>query len=343
MIAEVGAGLQVTPNGARVLRALGVWAATEGRGLQSFGVEPCDALTGRRLARLRLSQTEGGWLFLHRADLQAVLREAALAAGATLRTSSAVVAVAQEGVRLGSGEIVASSLIVGADGIHSVVRRHVVGDADAVFTGQVAWRAVVKAFQEPVARIWMAPGRHVVTYPLPAGRLNLVAVREDDRWTEEGWSHRDHPDSLRRAFADVAAELGELLERVGEVGRWGLFHHPVPERWHRGRAVLLGDAAHPTLPFLAQGANLALEDSWVLAREWTTSGPVEGLRRYEELRRQRVIDAIAAANANARNFHLGGLRRLVAHHALRSVGVVAPRLILLRLDWLYGFDVTAER
>lgn len=338
-IEEVGAGLQVTPNGACVLRALGVWEAVEARGLRAQAVEPHDAVTGRRLGRFDLTRA-GPWLFLHRADLVAVLEEAALAQGVRLRVGARVAAVTRGGVFLGSGEGVPGELVVGADGIRSVVRAHLLGEEEAAFTGQVAWRALVDARQDPVARIWMAPGRHAVTYPLRDGRLNLVAVREEEDWAEEGWSHRDSAQALRRAFPDAAPELAAILAKVEEVGRWGLFRHPVPDRWHDGHAVLLGDAAHPTLPFLAQGANLALEDAWVLAREVAAYGLPEGLDRYQRDRRPRVLDAIAAADAHARSYHLKGRSRRVAHWGLRAVGALRPSAPLRRLDWLYGFDVT---
>lgn len=339
---EVGAGLQITPNGARVLRALGLGSTMEARSLQARAVEPRDALSGRRIARFDLSRVGGDWRLFHRADLLDLLHEAAARAGIAIRTGARASAVAPDGVTLDTGEALRADLVVGADGIHSVVRRHVVGPPEPFFTGQVAWRALVDVPQEPVARIWMAPGRHVVTYPLPGGRLNLVAVREESEWAEEGWSHRDSPESLRAAFSDVTPELRAILDRVTEVGRWGLFRHAIPYRWHKGRAVLLGDAAHPTLPFLAQGANMALEDAWILAREATAYGIPEGLDRYGKDRRPRVSDVIAEANANARRYHLRGRRRRAAHLALRTVGLLAPGAFLRRLDWVYGFDATAD-
>jgi salicylate hydroxylase len=253
-----------------------------------------------------------------------------------------VAAVWSEGAVLDTGEGLPADLVVGADGVRSIVRGRVLGDVKPFFTGQVAWRALVDAPQEPVARIWMAPGRHAVTYPLRNGRLNLVAVREQAEWAEEGWSHSDNPEALRDAFKDAAPALRAILDRVTEVGRWGLFRHEVPETWHDGRAVLMGDAAHPTLPFLAQGANLALEDAWVLAREAMEHGLPEGLDRYQQDRRPRVRDAIDEANANARRYHLHGLSRRGAHLGLRAVGTLAPRAFLGRLDWLYGYDPTAD-
>jgi salicylate hydroxylase len=314
----------------------------EAFGVRSLAVEPRDALTGRRITRLNLSLVGGDWIFVRRSALQVILCEAALAAGVILRTSSPVVAVTKRGVRLESGVIATGDLVIGADGIHSVIRRHVVGEIAPFFSGQVAWRTMIKAYQEPVAQIWMAPGRHVVTYPISGSLINIVAVREENRWTEEGWSHQDDPAALRLAFPDAAPELAALLGRVEEVGRWGLFRHPVPKSWYKGKAVLLGDAAHPTLPFLAQGANLALEDAWVLARECSVGELDEGLHRYERLRRPRVMDAVSAADANARNYHLGGLQRWIAHQVLGAAGTLAPRVLLHRLDWLYGFDATAQ-
>jgi salicylate hydroxylase len=339
-ITEVGAGLQITPNGTRVLRALGL--SPESIGVRAKAVEPRDALTGRSIARFDLGRAGGDYYFVHRADLIDLLRTGVEAAGVPIRTDAPVAAITTQGVELEGGEPLSADLVVGADGLHSVVRRHLLGNDTPFFTGQVAWRALVPVEQEPVARIWMAPGKHVVTYPLRDGRLNLVAIREEAQWTEEGWAHRDSPEVLRRAFGDVALDLKAILARVTEVGRWGLFRHSIPGKWHDGRAVLLGDAAHPTLPFLAQGANLALEDAWVLAREVLRDDLREGLDRYQSERRPRVSDAIAEANSNARNYHLKGAKRRVAHAGLRVLGRLAPDAFLRRYDWLYRFDVTAD-
>jgi salicylate hydroxylase len=178
-----------------------------------------------------------------------------------------------------------------------------------------------------------------VTYPLAGGMLNIVAVREQTEWVAEGWSHAADPAELRATFADCAAPLRAVLDRVTETRIWGLFRHPVAAHWQDGGIALLGDAAHPTLPFLAQGANLAIEDAWVLASVLDRGLP---LKTYQALRRARVERAVAAADANARNYHLGGVRRVVAHAGLRVVGAVAPRAFLRRMDWLYGRDVTRD-
>jgi salicylate hydroxylase len=229
---------------------------------------------------------------------------------------------------------------VGADGLHSALRPMLNGEGAPFFTGQVAWRAVIAADAPAVARIWMLPGRHVVTYPLPGGRLNIVAVREQADWAEEGWHVADDPARLRAAFAGCCAALKALLARVEEVRLWGLFRHEVAARWHGGDVALVGDAAHPTLPFLAQGANLALEDAWVLAAAVDRWPMEEALARYQAARRPRAMRAIAAANANAANYHLAGARRAAALAALGAMGRVAPGVFLRRYDWLYRHDVT---
>ena len=169
--------------------------------------------------------------------------------------------------------------------------------------------------------------------------LNIVAVREQAAWAAEGWSHAADPADLRTTFADCAPALRGLLAQVTETRLWGLFRHAVAAHWHHDSIALLGDAAHPTLPFLAQGANLAIEDAWVLA---SCCDRGLGLPAYQVLRRARVDRAIAAANANAVNYHLRGVRRTVAHAGLRLIGAVAPQAFLRRMDWLYGRDVTRD-
>ena len=187
----------------------------------------------------------------------------------------------------------------------------------------------------------MGPGRHLVSYPLPGGRRNIVAVEQRTAWAEEGWSHQDHPANLRGAFAGFAPRVQDWLSKVDAVFLWGLFRHPVAHRWHSGAQVLLGDAAHPTLPFLAQGANLALEDAWVLAR--ALDAPLDkALPHYQLERDARVRKVVDAASRNARNYHLSfPPARFAAHTMLRIAGAVAPGRVLGRLDWLYRHDVTA--
>jgi len=329
-LTEVGAGLQITPNGGRVLNALGLDDALDRVSITAQAVQPMDALSGRAVTRFDLSQLDGPpYRFMHRADLIAVLEKACRALGVTIHLGSAV----------DSADLTAD-LVIGAEGIKSGTRAALNGDADPFFTGQVAWRAIVDAPNaDPVAQIWMAPRRHVVTYPLPGGRVNIVAVQERAQWANEGWNHRDDAANLRQVFRDVSPPLMSLLSKVETVHLWGLFRHPVAQHWHKGRVAILGDAAHPTLPFLAQGANLAIEDAWVLAA--CCEHDIDaGLVQYQAERAPRVTRAIAAANANARKYHLSGIARTVAHTSLKIIGFVAPNAFLDRMDWLYDLDVT---
>jgi len=342
-LTEVGAGLQITPNGAVVLEALGLRESLSDVSLRAEAVEPRDAVGGRVIARFDLTRVAGApYRFMHRAALIDVLAAACMQAGVSLRLAVRVTAVdATGGLTLAHGVAPVADLTVGADGLHSQLRPVLNGAATPFFTGQVAWRAVIDCAAPPVARIWMAPRRHVVTYPLPGGRLNIVAVQEQHAWAPEGWNHPDTPGALQAAFAGVCPELRDILGQVTQTRLWGLFRHPVAQHWHGASCTILGDAAHPTLPFLAQGANLAIEDAWVLAACCDASADMAAaLTQYQARRRPRVIRAIATANRNAVNYHLSGAGRLVAHGGLRALGLIAPQAFLRRMDWLYGHDVT---
>ncbi|MBM2576778.1 FAD-dependent monooxygenase [Jannaschia sp. Os4] len=328
---EVGAGLQVAPNGGRVLDALGVHPPS----LESEAVHLIDGPSARPVLRMPLGP---GFRLVHRADLIAALRDAAVAAGVDLRLGQAVVGIDPAGAVTTEAGMLHAPRIVGADGVRGLARRTVAPDHPSRFTGQVAWRAVVPCPDDwpREAQVRMGPGRHLVIYPLPGGRLNLVGVEERAQWAEEGWSHRDDPGAFLRAFRGFGYVVRRLLERVEEVHLWGLMDHGVTPAWRDGAVTLIGDAAHPTLPFLAQGANLALEDAWTLARS-------DDPAAWEAMRRPRVERALAAAAANARNYHLGGAARLGAHAALRAVGAVAPSAMGRRYRWLYDYDPISER
>ena len=339
---EVGAGLQITPNGARALHALGVGKALEATGVAATAVVPMNAVSGKVITRFDLTKQSPQYRFFHRAALLDMLARGCEAAGVTIKLGCKVAALAPDGSFQADAKTVRPTLTIGADGLHSVVRGCINKFAKPFFTGQVAWRAMVSVEQaEPVAQIWMAPGRHLVTYPVSEGRLNIVAVQERSQWAEEGWHHADDPGNLRAAFADCGWQVKSILGDVTEVKLWGLFRHPVAAHWRAGRIAILGDAAHPTLPFLAQGANLAIEDAYVLAKRCDEAETLDaGLKQYQDIRRPRVVKAINAANANARNYHLSGVRRVVAHAGLSAMGRLAPDLFLTRLGWLYDHDVT---
>jgi salicylate hydroxylase len=352
---EHGAGIQVTPNASAVLAGLGLGTELAAIGVPARAVVLRDHARGAEVLRLDLHRARHGnphpYLFVHRVDLAAMLAAAAVAAGVRLDYGQNVTGLRlhPQGctLRFSDGRTETAPLLVGADGVHSQTRSAIAPTPRPAFTGQAAWRAVVP--ETPGAApgevtVWMGPGRHLVSYPLRGGSLrNIVAIEERAAWTEEGWNHPDDPAAPARAFRDFAPEVAALLARCRTVHLWGLFRHPVARHWHSGRAVILGDAAHPTLPFLAQGANMALEDAWVLAAALAAHPtPEAAFAAYQARRIDRVRRIVAAANGNARAYHLRfPPLRLAAHSALRLAGLSAPRMMLGRFDWLYGEDVTA--
>lgn len=341
-LGEVGAGLQISANGMAVLRALGVVTGVPDGAVRSGGTEIRDFATGREVMRMPPPAAGPTWYF-HRADLLAALVARARALGVGFDLGRAVCAYGGDEagchLTLSDGSQRQSTLVVAADGGQSAARQLVDGPRQARFSRQVAWRAVVPGGQagQTHAVLTMGPGRHVVSYPLRGGALmNIVAVEERDDWTAEGWRQEGDPVQLRARFAEFGGAVGELLQQIEAAHLWALYLHPVARTWCRGGLALLGDAAHPTLPFMAQGACLALEDAWVLADCLAADG-AEGLRRYQQIRRPRAQAVVAAAAANARRFHLRGPLRWGAQAALRLAGArLAPDYA-----WIYGHDVTA--
>lgn len=353
-IREVGAGLQISPNGACVLRALGLQAELDAASTRAHAVQLIDGPTGDPVTRLDLARLRPGqgYHFLHRADLIGLLLKGAAEAGVTLRLLSRIESVDLSGtspvVALESGERVETPLLIGADGLHSKTRLALNGPETPFFTHQVAWRAVIpcEPGAAPVAEVHMGPGRHLVSYPLRGGTLrNIVAVEERQRWAEESWTLRDDSMDLRLAFEGFSPRIRAWLDKVEDPWLWGLFRHTVAQTWVKpmgqGGAAILGDAAHPTLPFLAQGASMGLEDAWVLADGLATHDSVAAaLAAYQATRKPRTTRIVAAANTNARAYHLSGLPRMIGHTGLRLLGRLSPGAMLSRFDWLYDHDVT---
>ena len=348
-IAEVGAGLQISPNGLAVLRALGLESTLVQRGaVRGRAVilrdETCAEVAHIDLERLGADQR---YFFVHRADLIDLLAGAARRANVSLELGAEVARI-EPGplpeLTMADGSRRRAELIVDASGIHARGRALLNGADTPVFSGQVAWRALVpNQFNHlDAAQITMGPGRHLVSYPLRGGRLiNLVAVEEREGWAAEGWNHNDDPAHLQAAFAGFGGQAGEMIAAVDRVTLWGLHLHPVAQVWQQGGVTLLGDAAHPTLPFLAQGANMALEDAWVLADCVLRLPSDEALPAYQAAREARARRVIRAAEGNARKYHLRpGLARWAAHAGLRLASKLAPGRVVGAFDWLYRHDVT---
>lgn len=347
-LGEVGAGLQVSPNGVAVLRELGLDTDLRRKEAVAGRAVVMQTEKGREVARLDLMRLrpDQPYFFLHRADLIDMLAGLARRANVSFEFNAQVASVRPgtlPQVQLAGGGTRRAEVVIAADGIHSVARSVLNGADSAAFTGQVAWRALVENTVDHAAEahVAMGPGRHLVSYPIRGGRfVNLVAVEERGAWSAEGWNHADDPVNLRRAFDGFSGRAAEMIAEVRKVTLWGLHRHPVAETWQADGVALLGDAAHPTLPFLAQGANMALEDAWVLADALAAQGQA-GLGAYQAARQQRVRRVIQAASRNAWRYHLRpGPMRMAAHSGLGLASRFAPGMMVGAFDWLYGHDVT---
>lgn len=328
-LTEVGAGLQISANGQRVLAALGV--AGQARAYVSPGTQMRDGHTGRAVAFIP-SPSAGATWYVHRADLLALLVDAAKAAGVSIHLDRVV-----------TPGTLRADLIIAADGGQSVWRSAVDGPVTPAFTGQVAWRALVpaKGIAQPdqPATLSMGSRAHVVSYPLRGGDLmNIVAVEERSGWTEEGWTQAADIDEFRARFADFRGPERAWITAAETAHLWALHMRPVARQWVQGTVALLGDAAHPTLPFMAQGACLALEDAWVLADAVEAATTVEhGLSVYQSARRSRAAAVVALARGNAWRFHLPRPWSWGA----RMVLAVGAKGLARRLDWVYDYDATS--
>lgn len=352
VISEVGAGIQISPNGMCVLSALGLGAAISDIAVRAEAVELRDYRASRLVTRLDLGLlgADQAYFFLHRADLIDVLSKGAKAAGVTISVGHKVSEI-KEGkpatVILDDGTRRQADLVVAADGLHSVARKVLNGTSAPFFTRQVAWRCIVPNTNNHrnAARVHMGPKRHVVSYPLRRGAfVNLVAVQEYADWSEESWSAQDDPAAMLSIFSDFSSEVTGLMKGAQAVGKWGLFRHPVAQNWHGQGVTLLGDAAHPTLPFMAQGAVMAIEDAWVLAASLAGTDSLDaGLAAYQHKRADRVTNVVNTASKNAWRYHLSfPPLRVAAHTAMRAFGAVAPAKMMSQFDWIYRHDVTAD-
>ncbi|HEY5607334.1 MAG TPA: FAD-dependent monooxygenase [Alphaproteobacteria bacterium] len=356
---ETGAGVQLSPNASRILIALGLGPRLQPHVLVPQAVAIRTA-TGGRLARIPLGERAerrygAPYWSIHRGDLQAVLLEAVRASpDIALRLGVRVedYAVHAKGISVAchrGAETVDEHCIalVGADGLWSVLRNRLGHDAPPAFARRTAWRALVPAekvepeFRSDEVQLWLGPSAHLVHYPVKAGALiNIVAI-VNDRWTQPGWSAAGERDELLAHYspwhwAEPARALLALPERWL---KWALCDLPPLQRWGEGPVTLLGDAAHPMLPFLAQGAAMAIEDAAVLASSLARQPDrlPSGMRHYERSRRRRTAKVQRAARRNGRVYHLAAGEAWMRNLFLRLAG---GKMLLRRYDWLYDWHTT---
>jgi salicylate hydroxylase len=358
-LAEVGAGLQISPNGTKVLEALNLMEALAPLCFEPEFIRLSMGRTGRKIFELPMKgYAENRWgakyIHVHRADLHRVLAERlAHATGGEIRTGAKVTGYVRErggaSVYLQDGSRIFGDLVIGADGVHSAIRGQMTGSERARFTGYVAWRATVpvSVLKEdapgPGACVWAGAGRHAVTTRIRGGDLvNFVGIVAEDSFQEEGWDLTGRRSEAFAAFKGFVPQVTSILHTARELNRWALFDRPPLGAWSDGPVGLLGDAAHPMVPSMAQGAVQALEDAWVLAACVSSGKDVaEGLTRYFALRRNRTGRIQQRSMENLELFHKGGaLQSLATYAPIWAAARLSPALIHARQDWIYAPDVT---
>ena len=357
-LGEIGAGLQLSANGSCILINLGlsdrlnpviceaackevrVWSTGATRKLFDLGADP----------RNRFGAP---YWFFQRGDLHRVLREAVIAE----RTDA--IHMGKQAVRMGQtdngievqfeqGDHAEAEILIGADGVHSVIRGELFGSPKAHFMGLIACRGLIdmehlpEEMRRPVGLNWVGPCGHVVTYPLGNGSiLNFVGIVEDKEWRDESWSTKGAYSDLAARLPDWHDHIHTMIKNITQPFKWALVGRDPLPRWSGGRATLLGDACHPSLPFLAQGANMALEDAVVLARclDLLEADAVSALELYQDLRLARTNKVVLGSMINAHRFH----NPILADAATAEDYLEhewEPEKVKLRYDWLFEYDAT---
>jgi salicylate hydroxylase len=355
---ELGAGVQISSNGTRVLYALGLRADVERVGVIVAGKEIRLWSTGQtwKLFDLGAESVERygyPYVMFHRGDLHAMLLNAIRSERPdVIKLNRKCTGVAEDGddvlMHFENGETARAAVAIGADGVQSRVRFATFGADKPEFTGIVAWRVLVPRERVPdgirlkVGTNWVGPGGHVVHYPVRGGQLlNLVGLLERDDWRVESWTVQGSKDEFINDFKGWHPDIHETIRAGDTPYKWALFARPPMPSWTKSRVTLLGDACHSMLPMMAQGAVMALEDGYVLARCLKAHGVnPEALKHYEMARRERANRCVAAAIDNTKRFH----NPEMAHAAGAEAYVTREwqeDKVKARYEWLFTYDATS--
>ncbi len=354
---EVGAGVQISPTGLRVLFALGlkeqiesVWVLPQGREMLVWN-------TGYRASTPTLTSyliEHYGFanIYIHRADLHDILVKAVRsrkpdAIHLSARVKGFEQSESSATVVLEDGRTFSGDALIGADGLHSRIRRQLFGETPATFTGCISWRGIVSMDSLPEknrlvgTQNWMAPNGHFVCYPIRRGELvNIVGHIERSDWQVESWIEKGTLEEISADFSGWHEQIQTLIRNIDVPYKWALFLRPPMPHWSSGRVTLLGDACHPTLPYLGFGANMAIEDGYVLARcmQKYASDLPHALQRYEQLRIPRTTSIVEASGANQHRLHHPDLAD--PQKASQYIDRESEKQLDLR-DWLYNYDATS--
>ncbi len=355
---EVGAGLQVSPNGVRILASLGI---------EEELMKACFVPQGKEI---RLWNTGDTWklfdlgtesverygypyITVHRNDLHQILYKAVKALDPqAVRLASRCTSVQQDGskvtVNLDGKPAETFDVVIGADGVHSKMREQLFGSGPVQFTGIVAWRGVIpmeklpRELAKPVGVNWIGPGGHVIHYPIRGGELmNFTSVVERQDWQVESWSTAGTNQEFHEDYPGWHEDVHAYIEAIPTPFKWALIARPPMQEWVKGRIALLGDACHPSLPFLAQGAVQALEDGCILARAFEEFDSIDqALDAYQRLRIPRATKAVQGANANTERFHNPALADPAGAQKYVDEQWAADKVVD-RYEWLFEYDATS--
>lgn len=356
ILGEVGAGLQIASDGSRVLIALGLQDAMEAIVCEADYKEVRLWNTGERRKLFDLGNDSrerfgAPYWFVHRGDLHRVLLEAVLKCDPDcVRAAKKCVSYSDDGqqveLRFDDGTSATGSAVIAADGVHSVLRSQVFSCPEPEFTGMMSWRGIARMedlpqdLQTHAGTNWVGPGGHIVTYALRRGELmNFAGIVERPDWKTESWSTRGTHDECIRDFAGWNSSIHQLINATDQLYKWALVGRKPLTSWCRGRLTLLGDSAHPTLPFLAHGSIMAIEDGYIIARclDEAPDNPEQAFKRFEATRIDRCSAIVDGSAENALRFH----NPLLADHdtAVRYLDEQwAPEKVRQRYDWLFEYD-----
>ena len=338
ILSELGAGIQLSPNATKVLNYLGLFKDLEPYIFEPNSFQFLNFLTGKVITERKLGEAikkdfNSPNYDIHRADLQRVLLNKIKVKNIDIHSNMKVTNVGNNKnsafIEVDGKEIQAD-LVIGADGIHSKVSDSLFGKKEIIYTGNVAWRMLipVEILPEnlilPDTTVWLGPNKHFVTYHVNGGKnLNCVCLVEQDGWFNESWSEKGEIEELKKAYKGWNRTIETLLQHAdpNTLYKWALHDRLPMKQWSKGRIIVLGDAAHPMLPFLAQGAAMAIEDGAVLANCIDNFDEVEeALKYFEKIRKPRTSYVQSAARRNAKVLHLSGLAAILRNLVMGYIG-----------------------